>query len=91
MRVLHALLAALLPGAAAAVEVPLPPGAALAAEDAAPVAAPPLPTGPFAAGPPPTADARGPTTRRAWRVPGATDPSALWSRSGPRWRRRAIP
>jgi OmpA-OmpF porin, OOP family len=77
MRVWPALLAALLPGAAAAVEVPLPPGALLAAEDAVPIFSPPLPTGPFADGPPPTADARGATIRRAWRVPGASDPASL--------------
>jgi outer membrane protein OmpA-like peptidoglycan-associated protein len=77
MRLSPALLAALLPGAAAALQVPLPPGAILAAEDAAPIAAPVLPTGPWAGGPPPAAEARGATTRRAWRVPGQPDPGAL--------------
>ncbi len=77
MRLAPALLVALAAAPAAAVEVPLPPGAVLAAEDAAPVAAPPLPTGPHSGAPPPLAEARGATSRRAWRIPGATDPGAL--------------
>jgi outer membrane protein OmpA-like peptidoglycan-associated protein len=77
MRLPPALLAVLVAAPAAALEVPLPPGAVLSAEDAAPVAAPPLPTGPHSGAPPPLAEARGATTRRAWRVPGATDPGTL--------------
>jgi hypothetical protein len=77
MRRLTTLLAALLPGAALAVEVPLPSGAVLTAEDRTAIASPVLPEGPWAGGPPPGREARGAVTRRAWRVPGAPTPDAL--------------
>jgi outer membrane protein OmpA-like peptidoglycan-associated protein len=77
MRRLTILLTALLPGAALAVEVPLPSGAVLTAEDRTAIAAPVLPEGPWAGGPPPGREARGAVTRRAWRVPGAPTPDAL--------------
>jgi len=65
-----AILAGLLvAGAADGAEVPLPPGAVLAADDAAAFAMVPLPAGPWADGPPPMVDAEGAVVRRAWRVP----------------------
>lgn len=56
-------------GAADAVDLPLPEGAVLAAEDTALFAMTTLPEGPWADPPPPMLDAEGAVTRRAWRVP----------------------
>jgi hypothetical protein len=65
-----AILAGLLvAGAADAAEIPLPPGAVLAADDAAAFATVPLPAGPWSGGPPQTVDAEGAVLRRAWRIP----------------------
>ena len=73
-----ALLAGLLAaGAAGAVEVPLPGGAVLAAEDSASFAMVELPEGPWAGGPPPMVATEGAVTRRAWAVPDGGSPDAL--------------
>ena len=73
-----ALLAALLvPGAASAVELPLPAGAVLAAEDAAPFAMVRFPEGPWTDGPPATVAAEGSVARRAWRIADSGSPDAL--------------
>jgi outer membrane protein OmpA-like peptidoglycan-associated protein len=65
-----AILAGLLvAGAADAAEIPLPPGAVLAADEATAFSMVPLPTGPWTDGPPPMVDAEGAVVRRAWRVP----------------------
>jgi OOP family OmpA-OmpF porin len=72
-----ALLAGLLAaGAAGAADLPLPPGAVLAAEDARPFEIVELPEGPWAGGPPPVVAAEGAVTRRAWRVPDGGAPDA---------------
>jgi outer membrane protein OmpA-like peptidoglycan-associated protein len=64
-------------GAAGAAEIPLPEGAVLAAEEAAPFAMVELPEGPWAGGPPPVVSTEGAVTRRAWRIPGEVTPDAL--------------
>jgi outer membrane protein OmpA-like peptidoglycan-associated protein len=68
MRRASLIAALLVAGTAGAVEVPLPPGATLAAEDAVTFAVTSLPEGPWAGGPPPAVGAEGAVTRRAWRV-----------------------
>lgn len=77
MRRSFVLLMALLPGAALGLEVPLPRGAELTAEDRVALAGAVLPEGPWAGSPPPGRDVRGAVTRRAWRVPDAPTPDAL--------------
>jgi OOP family OmpA-OmpF porin len=72
-----ALLALLLASPATAADLPLPPGATLAAEDSTPFARAALPTGPWVSGPPPERDAEGIVTRRAFTVPGAATPDQL--------------
>jgi outer membrane protein OmpA-like peptidoglycan-associated protein len=74
-----ALLAALtIASAAGAAEIPLPPGAVLAAEESVPFAMAEFPEGPWMEGPPPTIAAEGPVLRRAWRVPaGSGTPDQL--------------
>jgi OOP family OmpA-OmpF porin len=68
-----ALLAALtFAGAARAAEIPLPPGAELAAEETAPFAIATFPEGPWTDGPPPAIPAEGPILRRAWQVPASS-------------------
>jgi OOP family OmpA-OmpF porin len=70
MRRVAAILAGLLAsGAARAAEVPLPPGAVLAAEETAPFAMASFPAGSWADGPPDEVAAEGAVTRRAWRIP----------------------
>jgi OOP family OmpA-OmpF porin len=72
-----ALLTLLLATPAMAADLPLPPGATLAAEDSTPFARASLPTGPWSGGPPPQTEAEGSVTRRAFTVPGEATPDQL--------------